>query len=229
MQRGGNLTNASDVNMADITFSALQVDVHGSYDATTSTTVSGGTTVFHNDASVARLNALTMTGGTLDLSTDTAIEVPRYTFNAGNLRGGDTLNVEGMLNWSGGTMYGPGVTNANGGATITGSAFLTGDGSGGEPERAFNNNTVEPGCIFSDNAWLYLYGDAVFTNNGTFDIQTDRGVSRSGGDERFINNGLFTKSAGDGVTSFGATLENAGTLEVPQRCINRNAISRGRA
>ena len=254
------LTETSSINLPDIVFGAQMTNVHGNYEAANSTSAISGTTVFHDDATITGLGELYISGGTLELSSEDPIQVPTLTFTAGKLQGTDDVTVDGMIDWSGGYMYGPGATNANGGLTIRGAVFLSGDGAGGEPERTLNNNTDTPGCIFSQSAWLYLQGDAVFNNYGTFDIQVDRGIARAGGDERFNNQGTLIKSAGDGNTQIGVALDNAGAVIVqtgtvtfardgihtgsfggegaikfgggthnPQRCINRNAISRGRA
>src|SRR4029077_17681150 len=55
-------------------------------------------------------------GGTINL--DIPITIEKFTLSSGTVTGSHDLTINGLFTWSGGTMSGSGVTNANGGILI---------------------------------------------------------------------------------------------------------------
>jgi hypothetical protein len=77
---------------------------------------------------------LTLTG-TLNLNGTSSMTTLGQ--SSGTLGGSGTLTMSGLLTWSGGTESGTGITNANGGMTLTVEPFLSG--------RTLNNTKIASG------------------------------------------------------------------------------------
>src|SRR5262249_747497 len=126
--------------------------------------------------------ALTITGGTLNVSDESSIKTLALT--SGTLGGAGTLSVTGTLTWSGGTMSDAGTTRIPAGAP------LVSDGSG----------------------TVFLASGRRIENAGTVDLRSDRTISGSGTLGVLHNTGTVVKSAGTGATTISAAVENDGML-----------------
>ena len=116
--------------------------------------------------------------------------------SVGTLTGPATVNVSGLTAWSGGAMTGAGVTNANGGMTI--SDNVSGPTLSG---RTINNAGT---AIVTSTFGLWSNG-GIFNNlaTGTFDIRANTTFSNFGGaTPTFNNSGTLIRSAGTGTTIF---------------------------
>lgn len=165
--------------------------------------VSGGTTQIGTGTTVA-VDLLEVGFGTL--TTSQPIQAATYLQTGGTLSGAGTLTVSGMLTWSGGTMAGTGVTQANGGIDlITDSAVSLRD------VRTLNNA-----------------GTATWTGVGSINNESGATLNNLAGATLAINTagdvfggtvnnaGTVTKTAGggDGITRFTGPFNNTGTVEV---------------
>ncbi len=153
--------------------------------------------------------------------------------SGGTIAGQDTLTVDGLLTWTGGSL-GNGTTaqtfNANGGisigafvelspgATLNNSATAT--WTAGTID-AVGNNTADQNTIFNN-----LLG-------ATFNVQTNatyegRALSSTVPDV-FNNQGTFTRSAGSGLTTMEAEFNNSGqaTVQVGTMAFSGGGIESG--
>lgn len=178
----------------------------GTYNVTGTTDVSGGTTTFNAGVMMDAVGTFIISGGTIDFSSGELIRVPTYTQSGGTLSGSDGMNIAGLLKWSGGTMGGTGVVNANGGMQIDNAGTVR-----IADTRRLNNAGV---AFWTGAGNISQDAGATFTNqpDSTFNIQTSGDVV----DGTFSNSGMVIKTAGsgDGVTRFtGAFISNA-TVDV---------------
>lgn len=236
-----------------VRFAPVTVTASGAYNVTGGTTVSGGTV--HFTGPLPATGPLTISGGTADFtniggSTATASTI---TLSSGTLTGTDTVTVAGLLNWTGGTMGGAGITNANGGMNIpSGQMFLdtrtlnvTGPTAFGTPSSsgqlvlqngAFINNT--PGSTWTivngQSAGILLNGatTGTFNNAGTF--QMNAGSFTFAVDPAFNNTGTVNAAGAllfagtytqTGATS--ATLLNGGSINLSSAALNINGGTLG--
>ncbi len=145
----------------------------------------------------------TVSGGTLTISGTSTISSAGLDQTGGTLTGTGTLDIAGLFTWSGGTQSG-GITNVNGGLTVSGSGSKT------LTARTLNS----PGAVtYSGAGSLTIGNGAIFNNNGAFDLQTDADLPAGGGAPSTFNNpGAFTKSGGALTSSIGVAFNNVGTL-----------------
>lgn len=159
------------------------------------------------------------------LTVDTPITIEKFTLNAGNLQGAQTLTLNDLFTFSSGTLSNAGTVNANGGAlfdtggtkTIQTSRVLNiGDGIG----AAGSVTASHTGGLFniSNGSALNVKADAAFTTNFDGVIQ---GTGAAAASAMTIEaGGSFTKNGGSGTTTIGiggtATLffHNSGTVNV---------------
>ena len=147
-----------------------------------------------------------VSGGGVYAATNVTVTLPSLNLYGG-LGGDGTWTVNGLINWTGGTIDGVGVLNANGGMVISASSspFLF--------RRTVNNGgTVTWTGIANFGVGL----GAVFNNlaGGLFEVQTDAGFFHQfGGLMTFNNAGTFRKSAGAGLTALEGHFNNTGTVE----------------
>ncbi len=142
------------------------------------------------------------------VSVYTNVTLPKLTVSGGNLYCISTLTVNGPLVWSGGFINGPGVLNASGGMTISGSANKTVYGC-----TINNGGTV----TWTGTGYIDTGFGAVLNNPAghLFDAQNDAPIYGQVNTQLTINNaGTFRKSAGAGTTYIGVVLNNSGTIEV---------------
>ncbi|QAA81106.1 BspA family leucine-rich repeat surface protein [Aequorivita sp. H23M31] len=110
--------------------------------------------------------------------------------------------------WNNSSLYGGGTLTNNGTVNLTtgASRYISGP-------TTINNNGL---FTMPAGGYLYLYDTSVFNNtvSGTFDLQSDAGLSYNGTEHSFINAGLFKKSAGSGSSLIQPILTNTGTIAV---------------
>src|SRR5215472_7402465 len=210
LQLGGGTTavalSGSISGAGTVVFPTGTVNYTGSYNVTGGTQVTNGVANFTSPATVTNAGALTLSGGTLNFSTGKAITTSSITQSSGTLTGSDTLTVTGAITWSGGTENGTGVTNANGGMTISGEPFLD--------TRTINNAKT---ATWNGTAFFML-NTAVFNNKSgaTWNHQNDSQIAWNGGSPTFNNAGTFEKTGGTGVSGGGLsstiTFNNSGTV-----------------
>ena len=195
---GGNDTapagsSISATGTGTVSFSGATVAVAGTYNVANTTLVSNGEVDFNASASTGAL-------------------VQSY----GTLGGTGTLTVSGLTTWTGGSMAGTGVTNANGGLTIGGSDnnyySETLDG------RTLDNSgaatlAINPG----QGGALHFQDGATFDNKlgASFSFIADASIVNGGGSPNggtFINDGSLAKTGGSGTSALGGsiTLNNTG-------------------
>jgi RHS repeat-associated protein len=154
--------------------------------------------------SLQSTEALTLSGGTLNLATDSSLSAA-FSLSGGTLGGTGTVAVTGAMTWTGGTMVGAGTTRIAAGATLD-----IGGTQGvviGDTRQLRNDGTVTV-----SGASLNPQGNPVITNAGLFDFRSDGGVVNTGG--AFINTGTLRKSAGTGTSLLEMDVSNAGAVEV---------------
>ena len=150
------------------------------------------------------LGTFRVSGSVVSVETNVTATLPNLTLSDGTLSGDGTWTVTGLLDWTGGTIAGFGVLNANGGMAISGSAI-----------KVLNQRTVNNGgtVTWTGSGYLNSGAGAVFNNPAgrLFDVQND---SQIYGQVTINNAGTFRKSAGPGTTYIGVALNNTGTVEV---------------
>jgi hypothetical protein len=208
--------------------------VRGSWNVTTSTTISAGQQVtFAEEANVisygssfyiprGTVNFNTVIGGTIHFDTlsigpgatgdgianfnsGDPVQVTNLIIGPGTIQGVSDITLNGLTTWNaGGDFGGTGTVNANGDVLIN----PNGD------QKTLNN------CTFNNAATATFLGgfgrsSAVVNNlaTGVMDIQADVGVL-SGYAQPLNNAGTIVKSAGIGTSTIQATMNNTGTVEV---------------
>ncbi len=209
--------------------------VRGTWNVTTSTTISAGQDVYFTEEaniinygssfSIPRgtANFNTPIGGpiqfdtfsigpssildaTANFNSGDPVEIANLTIGSGYLQGPSPVTISGLLTWNaGGRLYGTGTINADGDVLVN----VNGD------EKSLRN------CVFNNAGTATFLGGFNRTapaevNNletGVIDIQAD--VTVIGGSGLPLNNaGTLVKSAGAGTSTIQAAATNTGTIEV---------------
>jgi fibronectin-binding autotransporter adhesin len=162
--------------------------VTGTYNITGATKSSGGATTIGTN--ITSTGDILMTGGTLTLNKGTALSVATLTMQGGTLDGTAPITLTGTaMTWTGGTIGGSGTLTVPNTATITisGNPFL-------DARPMANAGTMN----FTGSNYLYLQNNAVLTNSGTINFQTDGSIYQSGaiGTTAVVNSGTIQKSGG---------------------------------
>ncbi len=172
--------------------------------------ISGSTYTLGAGASASGAGVLLVNGGTLTVADAAEVEVENFTLSSGTLTGAGTLDVTGLLRWTGGQMTGSGATGASGTLEISGTGAKT------ITARTLNN----AGTATWTGTGNIIGGAGNTINNlaaGVFDIQTDAGFT-SGfvGTKTFNNAGTLRKSVATGTTDIvnAWAINNSGTVEV---------------
>ena len=151
----------------------------------------------------------TMSANTLTLNAASAFSTNGvFQMSGGALNGTGTLTVASQLVWTGGTMTGAGIINANGGMSISGGSLhdLT-------SSRVLNTG----GTTTWTGGQIRVGTGGSITNNGTWDCQNDLSMDNVfNGAAAFNNNGTgtFKKSTGAGTTAVNIPFNNSGFVEV---------------
>jgi hypothetical protein len=111
----------------------------------------------------------------------------------------------GMLQWTGGALV------ARGSTTLTNLGTITLSGADAKDLRVKLVNSLGSTIVQADLGALTIAGE--LDNEGTYDLQSDAGISFGGG--LFVNTGEFRKSGGPGTSSLASTFASRdGTLIV---------------
>lgn len=178
------------------------------------------TIIFNSSALINSLEsaeALTLAGGFLRISSPSSIS-GTFTVQAGEHTIDSSLTLDGLLEWSGGTLGGVGLLTLNGGALLSGT-----------PNKRLNGLTVENNANFVfGGTGAIVGGRGVIFNNrsgATFDLASDAlydGFNLGGAGTIFNNYGTLRKSGGAEKSSMDFIFNNhnalvevqAGTLEL---------------
>ena len=190
-----------------VVFATGTVNYTGTYNVTGGTQATSGIANFNSPATVTSVGPINVSNGTLNFVTGKTITTTSVTQSAGTLEGSDTLTVTGAITWSGGTQGGTGITNANGGMTLTGEPFLSG--------RTLNNVKT---ATWNGSDFLIQNG-AVLNNQAgaTWNHENDSMIQFEGGTVPVFNNaGTFEKTGGTSTSGGGVsnavTFNNTGTV-----------------
>ncbi len=204
---GGTHTFAatSSVSGDRVTFTGSTASVDGTLGALAQTSITSATVTVNPSATVAGLGTLTVNGGTLILNSGEPIAVPALTYLSGTITGADDLTVTGAMSWQGGTIAGTGGFTVNGLLTISGSTSKT-----------LNQRTLTLGDTTWTSTNLLTMGiGAIIQSNGTWDFQTDAGLSDGTAPApMFVNAGLLRKTADAGLTTFGVPYTGTGNVQL---------------
>ncbi len=206
------LNAGATVSIPNVIFSSGTVSLSDSYNATTNTTVSGGTANFNGTVTSVG-SSVTVSNGTANFSSASSISTVTATLAGGTLTGSSSVTVTGTLNWSGGTMSGTGAT-----VIPSGGAFNI----SGASDHLFDARTINNSGAVTFTATsagdLDVANGAVFNNlsGGVFDIQSDSVVLdfNAGTEGAFNNVGTLRKSAGTGTSTIDIAFNNTGTVDV---------------
>jgi hypothetical protein len=103
-------------------------------------------------------------------------------------------------------MSGAGITNANGGISLSGAGAKTINAS-----RTLNNAAT---ATWTGTGGIQIGTGGILNNTGTFDCQNDGTQNNPFGGTSTINNsGTFEKSAGTGTTTFVAPVTSSGAVQ----------------
>jgi hypothetical protein len=166
------------------------------------------------------LDSATITGGSrLDGSatlsmTGAPTTVPTggtFVLNAGQLKGDGTITVAGTLNWTGGSMSDPGITE------ISTTGRLNIPSGGGTRVLNASRELVNKGLVsWTGTASLSAHSGTLIYNEGTIDLASDAAlVNQAGAGVRpeLRNLGTVVKSAGAGTSTLDVTFKNPGILK----------------
>ena len=154
-------------------------------------------------------NPLIISGGIANFDGTGMVAPPLINLSSGALGGGQTVTVETVMNWTGGSMIGSGRTVVPPGATLNvgGPSFLQ------LASRTLDNG----GTAIWTGAGNIILTDAVITNRpgGLFNVQNAAQFSFAGGSPRFDNAGTFRRSANSGTTTIsGVPFNNYGVVDL---------------
>jgi hypothetical protein len=197
-----NFNSGSDLTgtTLNVTAGNHSFNAGSSFNVTGSSTFLAFSTTTFNGSALALSEAMVI-GGTVNVNQN--FRTTNLTL-FGTLGGSGTVDVAGLTTWFG-AMIGSGVTNANGGLTLSGSPN--------------NSRTVNNAAAASFNGTASSFfsngGGGIFNNlaGGRFTIDGNNGIS--GG--VFNNMGTLIKRAGasgNGITRFTSSFSNPGTLDV---------------
>lgn len=157
-----------------------------------------------------------VSGGTLSVGAGLNANADNLSFTSGTVNGTGTLNVRGMLNWSGGTMTAAGITNV----TSTGSLNISGTSSKtlSASRQLVNNGT---GSWTGTGNW-FISGSSLFNNaaSGAFDFQNNATITWSTTQGSISNAGLLRKTVATGTSAVDVPVTNTGTMNAQTGTIN---------
>ena len=162
-------------------------------------------------------------GSTITL--DLPITIQNFTLSSGTVTGANSLTVNELFSWTGGTLNGGIVVNADGDLSLSGTDLLT--LSGATLNSPFGQTATDSG------AHSFVFADgAIFNNSGTFFAQNNNGLLFSGGTgSTFNNSGIFIRNVGTGTYTVnnGIAFNNSGTVDINSGifALNGGGVSTG--
>ncbi|MBX9903667.1 MAG: filamentous hemagglutinin N-terminal domain-containing protein [Burkholderiales bacterium] len=178
--------------------------------------LAAGTHNFADGTTVA--GQLNVAGGTASFGTVTTNGLVNYTAGGLNITAGDTLTLNGGMNWvTGANIFGPGAITLPTGQTMA----MTNAGGNALVNAIFNNNGTVTSQFNAGQNFL-LNDGTVFNNAGVYRFLDTNTIVRTSGVGTFNNsgtlqvNGAFTGTMNNVVFSNnGGTLDSgAGTLNI---------------
>jgi len=167
-----------------------------------------GTHNFADGTTVA--GALNLTGGTWNFGTVATNDVVTISGGSGlNVTAGDTLTLNGGLNWTVGVnISGPGVITLPAGQTLA----MTGGGNRALVNATFNNNGTLTSQLGGQG--LLLNDGSVFNNAGMYRFLSGDFITRNSGVSTFNNTGELEVGGAFTATMNNVTFNNtSGTLD----------------
>jgi len=170
-------------------------------------------------------------GGTFELKTGQILNVitgnvtvlagTTFLQSSGTITGDGDLVIEGYFDFTNGIQSGNGATKISTGGTCL---------AGGTLSKQFSRNLLNEGTITWNSGNITFGGSKTFTNNGTFNAETESGSLNSLGGVSIVNNGVFNRSTGGAnVTSAPKFINNnelkifSGTMTFDDSLINNNS------
>lgn len=220
----GGFTNNGTVTLSPGTTNRLTAGGSGSGAFFTPATAlvdwTGGTFTLNSGAQLNGAGLYRISAGTVVANANLAIE--RLDLTGGTLGGTGAVTINGLMNWSLGTMSGGGRTIIPAGVTLN-AAMPSGAG--------LNGRTLENGgTVLWTGAGNIGFVSAVITNRvgALFHAQSAGGFAFVSGPNRFDNAGTFRKSVNTGTLdildfSGSGSFNNFGTVEIQTGTLRCNA------
>jgi len=170
-------------------------------------------------------------GGTFELKTGQILNVitgnvtvlagTTFLQSSGTITGDGDLVIEGYFDFTNGIQSGNGATKIS-----TGGTCLT----GGTLSKQFSRNLLNEGTITWNSGNITFGGSKTFTNNGTFNAETESGSLNNLGGVSILNNGVFNRSTGGANVTIAPKFINnnelkifSGTMTFNDSLINNNS------
>ena len=141
--------------------------------------------------------------------------------SSGTITGDGDLVIEGYFDFANGIQSGNGATKIS-----TGGTCLT----GGTQSKQFSRNLLNEGTITWNGGNITFGGSKTFTNNGTFNAETESGSLNNLGGVSIVNNGVFNRSIGGANVTIAPKFINnnelkiiSGTMTFNDSLINNNS------
>ena len=162
-------------------------------------------------------------GGTFELKTGQILNVitgnvtvlagTTFLQSSGTMTGDGDLIIDGHFDFTNGIQSGNGTTKISTGGTCL---------AGGTQGKQFSRNFLNDG-IFTWNGGNITFGASkTFTNNGTFNVETESGSLNNLGGVSIVNNGLFNRSTGSANVTIGPKFVNNNELTILSGSITFN-------
>jgi uncharacterized repeat protein (TIGR01451 family) len=143
-----------------------------------------------------------------------AVTIPNLSLPSGYLSGTGSVTLTGAASWTGGTMGHPSFAGGN--TIIDPGATLAINGSYtylDQGRTLTNNGTIN--YAPTSGAYFSVYNTSTVDNAGTFDIQNDEDINSGGSAPNTFNNtGTLQKTAGSGVSTVSAVVNNGNMVTV---------------
>ena len=170
-------------------------------------------------------------GGTFELKTGQILNVitgnvtvlagTTFLQSSGTITGDGDLVIEGYFDFTNGIQTGNGATKISNGGTCL---------AGGTLSKQFSRNLLNEGTITWNSGNITFGGSKTFTNNGTFNAETESGSLNSLGGVSIVNNGVFNRSTGGANVTIAPKFINnnelkifSGTMTFNDSLINNNS------
>ncbi len=195
-----------------------------------------GGTSYYNGTTTSSGNTITVNGGTVSFSGSGNLSPGVLNLSGGTLGGGQTVNVGGPFNWSGGQLSG--VVQCSGGNVTVQSANSLGGQIINTGTMAWSPNPIYcyTGTMFSNsptgvvnatNFVLYTEGPSTFANAGQMNVWSSSTINIALTNTGSLNVNSGTLNLGGGGTNAGTiAIASGSTLQSPSAmtCLSNSAI-----
>ena len=141
--------------------------------------------------------------------------------SSGTITGDGDLVIEGYFDFANGIQSGNGATKISTGGTCL---------AGSTQNKQFSRNLLNEGTITWNGGNITFGGSKTFTNNGTFNAETESGSLNNLGGVSIVNNGVFNRSIGGANVTIAPKFINnnelkiiSGTMTFNDSLINNNS------